>query len=315
MLREAHDVNEYAFALGALAHYTADNIGHPEGGQPCGGVDVSEAAREVRRLGDLRATSPATHVMVEFSFDVVQAASGAYVLGHVSELHRLPGRQAGARAGVPGDLRPRDEGRVPDRGSGDRLLPPRRQRDDPEITRIAWRDKREEIQKLNPGAAQEKFVFNLSRQEYDKAYGARVPASPACSRGSWRFSTSCCRRSDRCGRLSSRRRRKEAEALFLRELQATRASAIARALDAIRVAASRSAEHQFRHRQAQRPRRIFAGRRHLRRTARSPDARTAARRSRRRCAPNINALLRARQAAAEKKERKRRDRSRNGSRC
>jgi hypothetical protein len=41
----------------------------------------------------------------------------------------------------------------------------------PEITRIAWRDKREEIEKLNPGAAQEKFVFNLSRQEYDKAYG------------------------------------------------------------------------------------------------------------------------------------------------
>src|SRR3954470_13468582 len=25
MLREAHDVNDYAFALGALAHYTADN--------------------------------------------------------------------------------------------------------------------------------------------------------------------------------------------------------------------------------------------------------------------------------------------------
>src|SRR4029079_18385160 len=43
----------------------------------------------------------------------------------------------------------------------------------PEITRIAWRDKREEIQKLNPGAAQEKFVFNLSRQEYDKAYGVQ----------------------------------------------------------------------------------------------------------------------------------------------
>jgi hypothetical protein len=41
----------------------------------------------------------------------------------------------------------------------------------PEITRIAWRDKREEIQKLNPGAAEEKFIFNLSRREYDKAYG------------------------------------------------------------------------------------------------------------------------------------------------
>src|SRR5258707_7355143 len=30
MIKEAHDVDEYAFALGALAHYAADNAGHPE---------------------------------------------------------------------------------------------------------------------------------------------------------------------------------------------------------------------------------------------------------------------------------------------
>src|SRR5258708_26119217 len=41
----------------------------------------------------------------------------------------------------------------------------------PEITRIAWRDKRDAIEKVMPGAAQDKFVFNLSRQEYDQAYG------------------------------------------------------------------------------------------------------------------------------------------------
>src|SRR5438045_291954 len=30
LVREARDPNEYAFALGALAHYAADNAGHPE---------------------------------------------------------------------------------------------------------------------------------------------------------------------------------------------------------------------------------------------------------------------------------------------
>src|SRR5262245_32415455 len=30
MLRDARDINEYAFALGALAHYAADNTGHPK---------------------------------------------------------------------------------------------------------------------------------------------------------------------------------------------------------------------------------------------------------------------------------------------
>jgi hypothetical protein len=34
LLREAHDVDEYAFALGALAHYSADNVGHPNGVNP-----------------------------------------------------------------------------------------------------------------------------------------------------------------------------------------------------------------------------------------------------------------------------------------
>jgi len=29
LLKEASDVDEYAFALGALAHYSADNCGHP----------------------------------------------------------------------------------------------------------------------------------------------------------------------------------------------------------------------------------------------------------------------------------------------
>src|SRR5579863_1675761 len=29
LIHEATDLNEYAFALGALAHYSADNLGHP----------------------------------------------------------------------------------------------------------------------------------------------------------------------------------------------------------------------------------------------------------------------------------------------
>src|SRR3954462_4927889 len=78
MLREAHDVNDYAFALGALAHYTADNIGHPDAVNRA----VALMFPKLRtKFGDVitYADAPANHVMVEFSFDVVQAASGAYV--------------------------------------------------------------------------------------------------------------------------------------------------------------------------------------------------------------------------------------------
>jgi hypothetical protein len=36
MINEASDLNEYAFALGALAHYSADNLGHPTINQAVG---------------------------------------------------------------------------------------------------------------------------------------------------------------------------------------------------------------------------------------------------------------------------------------
>ena len=170
LLREAHDVNEYAFALGALAHYSADNVGHPDG------VNLAVALmypklRAQHGHSVTYADSPATHVLVEFSFDVVQAASGAYV----SDMYRS---FVGFQVAKP----------VLDRAfqdtygleikhvffSEDLAIGSYRHaisQTIPEITRIAWRDKHDEIQKLIPDAAEAKFIFNLSPQEYDKAYG------------------------------------------------------------------------------------------------------------------------------------------------
>src|SRR5580765_569956 len=170
MIRESHDVNEYAFALGALAHYPADNVGHPDG------VDRAVAMMYPKlraEHGDsvTYADSPATHVIVEFSFDVVQAAGG----GYVSDMYQsFVGFQVAKpvleRAFLATyGLEVKDVFMSEDLAIGSyrhavgETLADR--------TRIAWRDKREEIQKLNPGAAQEKFIFNLSPQEYDKAYG------------------------------------------------------------------------------------------------------------------------------------------------
>jgi hypothetical protein len=170
LIRESHDVNEYAFALGALAHYAADNVGHPEGVNRAVGLMYPKLRT---KYGDsvTYVDSPATHVLVEFSFDVVQAASGAYV----SDMYRafvgfevakpLLERAFLATYG----LRMKDVFLTEDlafasyRHAISETIP--------QITRIAWRDKQEEIQRLNPGAAEERFVFNLSREEFEKAYG------------------------------------------------------------------------------------------------------------------------------------------------
>src|ERR1041385_7314107 len=41
----------------------------------------------------------------------------------------------------------------------------------PEMTKVAWRDKREEILKISPRMQEATFVFRLTRQEYEKQYG------------------------------------------------------------------------------------------------------------------------------------------------
>jgi hypothetical protein len=41
----------------------------------------------------------------------------------------------------------------------------------PEATKVAWETKKDEIEKLTPGIAREKFIYNLSRAGYEKEWG------------------------------------------------------------------------------------------------------------------------------------------------
>ena len=125
LIRDAQDVDEYAFALGALGHYAADNEGHP--------LAVNRAVALMypklkKQFGNrvTYAQSPKNHVLVEFSFDVVQVAAAAYAPEAYHTLHRLPGGQAAARTRLQRDVRHRDEGHLLQRGPGDRHLPARR---------------------------------------------------------------------------------------------------------------------------------------------------------------------------------------------
>ena len=229
LLRESHDVNEYAFALGALAHYTADNVGHP---------DVNRAVALMypklrAQHGDsvTYADSPATHVLVEFSFDVVQAASGAYVSDmYQSFIGFEVAKPVLERAFLATyGMAMKDVFLAEDLAIGSYRHAI--SQTIPEITRIAWRDKREEIQKLNPGAAEEKFVFNLSRQEYDQSYGREYQKPSLLAR----FLALLYKLLPKIGPLRPLQFKtptKEAEALFLASFKGTRERYLA-ALDTL----------------------------------------------------------------------------------
>jgi hypothetical protein len=169
MMRQSRDVNEYAFALGALAHFASDNVGHPAVNRAV--PIMYPKLRERHGPQVLYADSPARHVMVEFAFDVVQVARGAFKSDVYQEL-------IGFRVAAPliarafretygmeltdvfGDV---DLAIGSYRRAASRLIP--------DVTRLAWRDRRDEILAANPSVTEQDFVYTMTRREYEDAFG------------------------------------------------------------------------------------------------------------------------------------------------
>jgi hypothetical protein len=170
LLRDARDVNEFAFALGALAHYANDTAGHPEA------INVTVPIvypKLQRKYGDVvtYAQAPHQHVIVEFSFDIVHAVGGAFL----PDTYK---RFIGFRVATPlleravretyglemrdlfGDL---DRSIATYRYSVSQIIPT--------LTEAAWRDKHDEIVKLTPAIDRSAFVFSYPRAAFEKDYG------------------------------------------------------------------------------------------------------------------------------------------------
>src|SRR5580692_3628935 len=76
LIKDARDLNEYAFALGALAHYSSDNLGHPTVNRAV----ALEFPKLRRKFGTevTYADDPKAHIRTEFGFDVTQVAKNRY---------------------------------------------------------------------------------------------------------------------------------------------------------------------------------------------------------------------------------------------
>src|SRR5947209_16870777 len=77
LLHDAQDLTEYAFALGALAHYAADNDGHRIGTNRAVPVLYPGLGK---KHGDFVTyeDDPLAHVKTEFGFDVLEVAKERY---------------------------------------------------------------------------------------------------------------------------------------------------------------------------------------------------------------------------------------------
>ena len=170
MLRNAGDVNELAFAIGALCHYAADTEGHA--------IAVNRAVplmypKLQRKFGDTipYAKAPKQHIVVEFAFDVLLVAHGGYEL---QAMHDFIGFKV-SKPLLEQSFRETYGLEMKDLFFDEDLAIGTYRHavgsTIPDVTRIAWEKKREQIEKVTPGALRERFVLALPRSEYERRYG------------------------------------------------------------------------------------------------------------------------------------------------
>jgi hypothetical protein len=170
LLRDAKDVNQYAFAVGALAHYAADNNGHRLGTNRA--VPILYP-RLRKKYGDSvsYADNPLAHVKTEFGFDVLEIARERYAPDSYHdfigfEVSRPLLDQAFRETyglELKNVLVNEDKALNSYRRDVSKLIP--------KATRIAWHLKQDEIKDDIPDAAKRKFLFNLSRSNYEREWG------------------------------------------------------------------------------------------------------------------------------------------------
>jgi hypothetical protein len=181
LIRESQDLNEYAFALGSLAHYAADNQGHVIAINPSVAILYPKLARRFGKsvtYGD----DPASHLKVEFGFDVLQVAKQRYApeayrdfIGfevatplldraflrtfslELKDVFGNIGMAVGSYRYMVGSVIP-------------------------QMTKVAWQLKKKELERATPQVNRKVFVFRFTRADYEKQWGREYERPGFCAR-------------------------------------------------------------------------------------------------------------------------------------
>jgi hypothetical protein len=170
LIEESRDLNEYAFALGALAHYTADTSGHPLATN----LAVAMMYPQLEKKYGPAVTyeeKPSAHMKVEFGFDVDQVAKGHYApkayhdfIGF--EVSKAVLERAFARTyslDLSSVFFRVDLAIGTYRHAVSTVIP--------RTTKVAWHLKRHEIQHSDPSETKTEFIYNISNSGYRKEWG------------------------------------------------------------------------------------------------------------------------------------------------
>ncbi len=169
LINESNDLDEYAFALGALAHYSSDNIGHPIVNEAV----ALEFPKLRRKFGNevTYADDPKAHIRTEFGFDVTQVAKNRYTSDRYHDFIGFEiSKPVLERAfqdtyGMPlSDVISNEDLAIGTfRRAISKILP--------EMTRVALLARKKELVAETPNFNARKFRYYLSRANYQREWG------------------------------------------------------------------------------------------------------------------------------------------------
>jgi hypothetical protein len=169
LLHQSQDANEYAFALGALSHYVSDVDGHPAVNQAVA-IEYPKL-RAKFGLSVRYAQDTTAHLKTEFGFDTLQVAKNRYAS---DQFHDFIGFEVASPLlertfpvvyGVDlKDVLPHESLTVGSyRFAISRLIP--------KMTQVALQVHKKELLQETPNFARRKFLYHLSRADYERNWG------------------------------------------------------------------------------------------------------------------------------------------------
>jgi len=173
LLLQSQDANEYAFAMGALAHYASDIAGHPAVNQA---VSIQYPKLRAKFGNSVRyAQDHTAHLKTEFGFDMVQVAKNRYASQQYHDFIGFKVSKSLLERTFPivygvelKDVLTHEDLAVGSyRYSVSRLIP--------EMTQVALRTHKKDMMRETPGFAKRKFLYRLSRSDYEKEWGKDYP--------------------------------------------------------------------------------------------------------------------------------------------
>jgi hypothetical protein len=170
LIEESRDLNEYAFALGALAHYAADASGHPLATNRAVAMMYPDLAKKYGPIVTYE-EKPSAHMKVEFGFDVDQVAEGNYA---PKAYHDFIGFEVSKPVLERAFAKTYSVDMSSIFFSVDLAIGSYRHAVStviPRSTKVAWHLKRREIQNGQSSETKTKFIYNISNSGYRKEWG------------------------------------------------------------------------------------------------------------------------------------------------